>query len=106
LTTIAKAVEVNSPYLFESVLVSFLPQRNQKQYDADRRQNNSDSKARGRDLAPVMIIFFEMPSEAYQERKNANAEQNQPDRSLVIVGDFHWQRQSNIAGSPKFKCAL
>src|SRR5205823_4998205 len=29
-----------------------------------------------------------------------------PDRSLVIVGDFHWQRKSNIAGSPKFKCAL
>ena len=53
-----------------------------------------------------MIILFEMPSEAYQERKNANAEQNQPDRSLVIGGDFHWQRQSNIAGSPKFKCAL
>ncbi len=53
-----------------------------------------------------MIIFFEMPSEAYEERKNANAEQNQPDRSLVIVGDFHWQRQSNIASSPKFKCAL
>jgi gamma-glutamyltranspeptidase / glutathione hydrolase len=53
-----------------------------------------------------MIIFFECPSEAYQERKNANAKQNQPDRSLVISGDFHWQRQSNIAGSPKFKCAL
>jgi hypothetical protein len=47
-----------------------------------------------------------MPGEAYQESKNANAEQNQPDRSLVVVGDFHWQRQSNIAGSPKFKCAL
>jgi hypothetical protein len=47
-----------------------------------------------------------MPSEAYQKSKNANAEQNQPDRSLVIVGDFHWQRQSNIAGSSKFKCAL
>jgi len=30
-----------------------------------------------------------MPSEAYQERKNANAEQNQPDRSLVIGGDLH-----------------
>jgi gamma-glutamyltranspeptidase/glutathione hydrolase len=47
-----------------------------------------------------------MSSEAYQESKNANGEQNQPDCSLVIVGDFHWQRQSNIAGSPKFKCAL
>jgi hypothetical protein len=106
LTAIAKAVEVNSPYLFEFVLASFLPQRDQKQYDADRRQNNGDSKARGRDFGAVMIILFEMPSEAYQERKNANTEQNQPDRSLVIVGDFHWQRQSNIAGSPKFKCAL
>ena len=53
-----------------------------------------------------MIIFFEMPGQAYQERKNANAEQNQPDGSLVVVGDFHWQRQSNISGSPKFKCAL
>jgi hypothetical protein len=30
-----------------------------------------------------------MASDAYQERKNANAEQNQPDRSLVIRGDFH-----------------
>ena len=86
--------------------MSFLPQRNQKQYDADRRQNNGDGKAGARDLGPVMIIFFEMPGEAYQKRKNANAEQNQPDRSLVIVGDFHWQRQSNIAGNPKFKCAL
>jgi hypothetical protein len=47
-----------------------------------------------------------VPSEANQERKNANTEQNQPERSLVIVGDFHWQRQSNIAASPKFKCAL
>jgi hypothetical protein len=73
-----------------SPLVSFLPQRNQKQYDADRRQNDGDSKAGGRDFGAVMIILFEMPSEAYQERKNANAEQNQPDRSLVIVGDFHW----------------
>jgi gamma-glutamyltranspeptidase / glutathione hydrolase len=53
-----------------------------------------------------MIIFFERPGEAYQERKNANAEQNQPDRSLVMGGDVHWQRQSNIAGRPKFKCAL
>jgi hypothetical protein len=53
-----------------------------------------------------MIIFFEMPSEAYQKGKNANGERNQPDRSLVIVGYFHWQRQSNIASSPKFKCAL
>jgi hypothetical protein len=44
-----------------------------------------------------MIILFEMPSEAYQERKNTNAEQNQSDRSLIIGGDFHWQRQSNIA---------
>ena len=106
MTAIAQAVEVNSPYLFEFVLASFLPQRDQKQYDADRRQNDGDSKADGRDFGAVMIILFEMPSEAYQERKNANAEQNQPDRSLVIVGDFHWQRQSNIAGSPKFKCAL
>jgi hypothetical protein len=93
LTAIAWAVEVSSPYLIQMLYsVSFLPQRNQKQHDADRRQNNGDGKAGGRDLAPVMIIFFEMPSEAYQERKNANAEQNQPDRSLVIVGDFHWQR--------------
>jgi gamma-glutamyltranspeptidase/glutathione hydrolase len=53
-----------------------------------------------------MVIFFQCPSEAYQKRKNANAEHDQPDRSLVIGGDFHWQRQSNIAGSPKFKCAL
>ena len=37
-----------------------------------------------------MIIFFESPSEAYQERKNADAEQNQPNCSLVIVGDSHW----------------
>jgi hypothetical protein len=106
LTAIAQAVEVNSPYLFEFALVSFLPQRNQKQHNADPRQNNGDSKARGRDLAAVMIIFFEMPSEPYQKSKNGNAEQNQPDRSLVIVGDFHWQRQSNIAAGPKFKCAL
>src|SRR3982751_6544490 len=47
-----------------------------------------------------------MPGEADQECKNADAEQNQPDRSLVVIGDFHWQRQSNIAGGPKFKCAL
>jgi gamma-glutamyltranspeptidase / glutathione hydrolase len=53
-----------------------------------------------------MIICFEPRSEAYQERKHANAAQNQPDGSLVIGRDFHWQRQSNIAGSPKFKCAL
>src|SRR5262249_24225800 len=46
-----------------------------------------------------------MPREAYQERKNANAEQDQPDRSLVIGGDFHCA-QSNIAWRPKFKCAL
>jgi hypothetical protein len=31
-----------------------------------------------------------MAGEAYQERKNANAEENQPDRSLVISGDFHF----------------
>jgi hypothetical protein len=72
-----------------SALVPFLPQRNQKQYDADPRQNNGDRKARGRDFSAGMIIFFEMPSEAYQERKNADAKQNQPDRALVIVGDFH-----------------
>jgi hypothetical protein len=95
-----------APTYLNSALASFLPQRNQKQYDADRRENNGDGKAGGRDLGAVMIILFEMPSEAYQERKNANAEENQPDRSLVIVGDSHWQRQSNIAGSPKFKCAL
>ena len=107
MTAIGRAVEVGSPYLVEIPdSASFLPKRNQKQYDADRRQNDGDGKARGRDFGAVMIILFEMPSEAYQERKNANAEQNQPDRSLVIVGDFHWQRQSNIAGSPKFKCAL
>jgi hypothetical protein len=90
LTAIAQAVEVNSPYLFEFALASFLPQRDQKHHDADRPQNNGDSKARGRDFGAVMIILFEMPSQAYQERKNANAEQNQPDRSLIIVGDFHW----------------
>jgi hypothetical protein len=73
-------------------LASFLPQRNQKQHDADPRQNDGYGKARGRDFAAEMIIFFECPGEAYQERKNANAEQNQPDRSLVIGGDFHWQR--------------
>jgi hypothetical protein len=36
-----------------------------------------------------MIIFFKSPSEADQETKKANAEQNQPDRALVIGGDFH-----------------
>src|SRR4029077_10227852 len=96
----------HTPYKVTAALASLLPQRNHKQHDADRPQNNGDGKAGARDLAAVMIIFFEMSSEAYQERKNANAEQNQPDRSPVIVRDFHWQRQSNIAGSPKFKCAL
>jgi hypothetical protein len=86
-----------------SALASFLPQRNQKQYDADRRQNNSDSKARGGDFGAEMIIFFESPSEAYQERKNANAEQNQPDRSLVIVGDFHWLRPIKYSRQPKIQ---
>jgi len=107
LTAIVRAVEVNSPYLVEIPdSASFLPQRNQKQYDADRRQNNGDSKARGRDFGAVMIILFEMPSEAYQERKNANAEHNESDRSLVIGRNFHRQRKSIIAASPKFKCAL
>jgi hypothetical protein len=36
-----------------------------------------------------MVTFFHCPGEAYQERKNANAEHNQRDRSLVISGDFH-----------------
>jgi hypothetical protein len=73
-----------------SALASFLPQRDQKHHDADRPKNDGDGKARARDFGAVMIILLEMPSEAYQERKNANAEQNQPDRSLIIVGDFHW----------------
>jgi hypothetical protein len=90
LTTIAQAVEVDSPLLgLNSASASFLPQRNQKQHDADRRQNDGDGKARGRDFGAGMIIFFEMGGEAYQKRKKANAEQNQPDRSLVIGGDFH-----------------
>jgi len=98
--------EVADTAVRHNTSLSFLPERNQKQHDADPRQNNGDRKARARDLAAVMIIFFQRPGEAYQERKNANAEQNQPDRSLVIGGDVHWQRQSNIAGRPKFKCAL
>jgi hypothetical protein len=67
----------------------FLPQRNQKQHDANSSQNNSNGKAGARYLAAVMIIFFEMPGETYQEGKNANAKQNQPDRTLVVIGDFH-----------------
>ncbi|HXO92532.1 MAG TPA: hypothetical protein VN825_00265, partial [Candidatus Acidoferrum sp.] len=74
LTAIARAVEVNSLAILKSALASFLPQRNQKQHDADRRQNDGDGKARGRDFAPEMIIFFKSRSKAYQERKNANAE--------------------------------
>jgi hypothetical protein len=89
LTAIARAVEVNSPYLFEFALAAFLPQRNQKQHDAERRENEGDGKASARDFGAGMIIFFEMPSETYQKRKNANAEQNQPDCSLVIGGNFH-----------------
>jgi hypothetical protein len=57
-------------------LASFLPQRHQKQHDTDCGQNDGDDKARGRDFGAGMIVFFEMPSEAYQERKNANAAQN------------------------------
>src|SRR5947207_11012309 len=53
-----------------------------------------------------MIIFLECPSEAYQERKNANAQHDQSDRSLVIGRNFHRQRKSIIAATPKFKCAL
>src|SRR4029450_6695334 len=71
-----------------------------------RRQNDGDGKARGRNFGAGMIIFFESCSEAYQERKNANTKYDQPDRSLVIGRNFHRQRQSNIAASPKFKCAL
>jgi hypothetical protein len=36
-----------------------------------------------------MVIFFHCTGEAYQEGKNANAEQDDPDRSLVIGGNFH-----------------
>src|SRR5262249_37542434 len=90
LTAIARAVEVNSPYLIRiKYLASLLSQRNQKQNHADRRQDDGNRKTRGRDLSAEMIIFFERPSKAYQEGKNANAKQNQPDRSLVIGGDFH-----------------
>src|SRR5205814_2408346 len=67
-----------------TVLAPVFPQRNQKHHHADPCQNNRDGKPGGRDLAAVMIIFLECPSEAYQERKNANAEHNQSDRSLVI----------------------
>jgi hypothetical protein len=87
------SVEIADTVVCVTDLASFLPQRNQKQHDADPGQNDSDRKSGGRDLAAVMIIFFETPGEAYQERKNGNAEQNQPDRSLIVVGDFHWQRQ-------------
>ena len=72
-----------------TALASFLSQRDQKHHDADRRENDGDGKAGGGDLAAVMIIFFEMSGEAYQERKDANAEQNQTDRPLIIGGDFH-----------------
>ena len=90
LTAIARAVEVNSPYLIKiQYSASFLSQRNQKQDHADRRQDDRDGKTRGRDLAAEVIIFFECPGKAYQERKNANAEQDQPDRSLIIGRDFH-----------------
>jgi hypothetical protein len=36
-----------------------------------------------------MIVFFEVPGQAYQEGKDANTERNQPDRSLVVIRDFH-----------------
>jgi hypothetical protein len=94
-----------APTVSRIALASFLPQRDQKHHDADRRQNNGDGKAGARDLAAVMIIFFEMPGEAYQERKNANAEQNQPDRSLVIVEIFI-AAAIKYSRQPKFKCAL
>jgi hypothetical protein len=42
-----------------------------------------------------VIIFFERPSEAYQERKNANAKQNHSDRSLVIDGNLHYRANQN-----------
>jgi hypothetical protein len=36
-----------------------------------------------------MVLRFEMTSDAYQESKNGYAEQNHPDRALVIVRNFH-----------------
>jgi hypothetical protein len=100
------SVEIADRIVCVTALASLLPQRSQKQHDADPGENNGDGKACARDLAAVMIICFEMPGEAYQKSKNANAERNQPNRALVVIGNFHWQRQSNIAGSAKFKCAL
>jgi hypothetical protein len=89
LTQSPELLSSTAPTYLNSALTSFLPQRDQKHHDADRPQNNGDNKTGGRDFRAVMIIFFEMPSEAYQERKNANAEQNQSDRSLIVGGDFH-----------------
>jgi hypothetical protein len=90
LTAIARAVEVNRPYLLEiQALVSFLSQRNQKENDSDPRENHRGGEARGRDFGFGMVVFFKVPSEANQETENANTERNQPDRSLVVGEDFH-----------------
>ena len=57
------------------------------------------------DFAAEMVILFKVPSEADQETKNSNAEHNQSDRSLIVRRNFHWLRQSNIAG-PQNSSAL
>ena len=73
-----------------TALASSLPQRDQKHYQADRCEDDGDGKARRENLAAIMVIFFHCPGEAYQERKNANAEQDETDRSLIVGGNFHY----------------
>jgi hypothetical protein len=90
LTAIGRAVEVNSPYVIEiQYSASFLSQRNQKQHDADRRENDCGGETHGRNFGTGMIVFFQLRGEAYQETKKPNAEHYQPNRSLIVARDFH-----------------
>jgi hypothetical protein len=92
LKAIARAVEVNSPYLtgeHRRFSASCFSPRKQKQEEADRREDDCSGEADGRNLGAGLIIFFKLRGEANQETKKTNAEHNQPDRSLVICRDFH-----------------
>jgi hypothetical protein len=91
LTAIAGAVEVNSLCLKIKIEISvprFSPGK-QKQEKADRREDGCGGEAHGRNFGAGMIIFFKSRGEADQETEKPNAEHNHPDRSLIVVRDFH-----------------
>ena len=81
---------MNGCYLIEiQYSAPFLSQRKQKEDDADGRQNHRGGESRGRDFGPGMVVLLQVPGEADQETKKANAEHNQSDGSLIVGRDFH-----------------